>query len=118
MSAASFLPPVIILSGAFFLIRLRAFFIIHPIRTLGVALRGGELRESVRSLLLALSGTLGVGNILGVAVGISLGGAGSVFWMLLSCLFSSVLKFAEVLISSDTGGGIGMISVIRRTLGR
>ena len=117
MSLCSFLPPVIILSGAFFIIKLRGFFILHPIRTLRRAFSGGELSESVLSLLLALSGTLGVGNILGVAVGISLGGAGSVFWLLVSSLFSCALKYAEVLISSDTGEGLGIISVIKRSLG-
>ncbi len=118
MSLCSFLPLMIILSGGYLLIKLRAFFFIHPIKTLRRAFQGAEILDSIASLLLALSGTLGVGNIVGIAVGISLGGAGSVFWMLVSAVFSSVLKYAEVLISSDTGGGIGIITAVKESFGR
>ncbi len=98
-----FNPLVIIvsLSGLYLLFRLRFFFIIHPIRTLRHAFLGLKRRDTLRSLFLALSGTLGVGNVLGVAIGIILGGAGSVFWMLLSTIFASVLKYAEVTLSTD-----------------
>lgn len=51
------------------------------------------------SLCLALAGTLGVGNISGVAAAISVGGAGAVFWMWVSALFCSALKYAEVLLA-------------------
>lgn len=44
----------------------------------------------------ALSSTVGTGNIAGVAGAISLGGAGAVFWMLVSAFFSSAVKFAEI----------------------
>ncbi len=47
------------------------------------------------SMTLALAGTLGVGNIVGVASAISLGGAGAVFWMWIGALFSMSLKYAE-----------------------
>ena len=99
----SFNPIVIIVSlcGLYLLIRLRFFFILHPIRTARQVFRGLKRWDTLRSLFLALSGTLGVGNILGVAVGIIVGGAGSVFWMLLSTVFASVLKYAEVTLSTD-----------------
>ena len=60
-----------------------------------------------RTLLLALSGTLGVGNITGVASAILIGGAGSVFWMLASALFAIVLKYRESTLSYRSGG-VGM----------
>ncbi len=44
----------------------------------------------------ALAGTMGVGNIVGVAGAISLGGAGAVFWMWVSAFFSMIVKFAEI----------------------
>ncbi len=47
----------------------------------------------------ALAGTMGVGNIVGVAGAISLGGPGAVFWMWMSALFSMIVKFAEIALS-------------------
>lgn len=44
----------------------------------------------------ALAGTMGVGNIVGVAGAISLGGPGAVFWMWVSAILSMVIKFAEI----------------------
>ena len=48
-----------------------------------------------QALASALSGTVGLGNIGGVAVAISMGGAGAVFWMILIGFFSMTTKFAE-----------------------
>lgn len=44
----------------------------------------------------ALSGTLGTGNIVGVATAISIGGAGSLFWMWVSAFFGMATKFCEI----------------------
>lgn len=115
MSLLSLLPVIIILSGIYFLIKLRCFFIKHPIRTLKFAFSGTNKKKSILSLILALAGTLGVGNISGVAIGIATGGAGSVFWLIISALFSSAIKYAEVYVSYREGGS-GMIYVIKRSL--
>ena len=64
-------------------------------------------------LLLALSGTLGVGNITGVAAAILLGGKGSVFWMCLSALVALVLKNAEGRVCRRSGHEIGMVGALR-----
>lgn len=48
-----------------------------------------------QALTAALSGTVGVGNIAGVAVAVSLGGAGATFWMILAGLFGMSSKFVE-----------------------
>lgn len=52
----------------------------------------GELSH-FQALTVALSGTIGMGNIAGVAIAISLGGAGAVFWMWVAGLFGMVIKF-------------------------
>lgn len=48
------------------------------------------------ALSTALSGTVGLGNIAGVAIAISLGGPGAAFWMFVIGLFAMALKCAEV----------------------
>jgi AGCS family alanine or glycine:cation symporter len=46
-----------------------------------------------QALTVALSGTIGMGNIAGVAVAISMGGAGAIFWMWVAGLFGMFIKF-------------------------
>ncbi len=48
-----------------------------------------------QALCAALSATVGLGNIAGVAVAVSLGGPGAVFWMWVIGFFGMALKFAE-----------------------
>lgn len=48
-----------------------------------------------QALSAALSGTVGLGNIAGVAVAISLGGPGATFWMILAGLLGMSSKFVE-----------------------
>ncbi|TXE07382.1 amino acid carrier protein [Gelidibacter salicanalis] len=48
-----------------------------------------------QAMATAVSATVGLGNIAGVAVAISLGGAGATFWMFLAGFFGMSLKFAE-----------------------
>lgn len=48
-----------------------------------------------QALTAALSGTVGVGNIAGVAIAISLGGPGATFWMVVAGLFGMSSKFVE-----------------------
>ena len=49
-----------------------------------------------QALSTALSGTLGLGNIAGVAVAITIGGPGAAFWMAIMGMFSMSTKFIEV----------------------
>lgn len=49
-----------------------------------------------QALAASLSGTVGLGNIAGVAVAVSIGGAGAAFWMVLMGIMSMTTKFAEV----------------------
>lgn len=48
-----------------------------------------------QALTTALSGTVGLGNIAGVAVAVSIGGAGATFWMILAGLLGMASKFTE-----------------------
>ena len=48
-----------------------------------------------QALATALSGTVGLGNIAGVALAVSLGGPGATFWMILAGLLGMSTKFAE-----------------------
>ncbi len=54
----------------------------------------GEVTQ-FQALSTALSGTVGLGNIAGVAVAISVGGPGATFWMVLIGFMAMTLKFAE-----------------------
>ena len=60
---------------------------------------GSGAQSPFRALCLALAGTLGVGNIVGVASAISVGGAGAVFWMWMSAILAMMLKYAEILLA-------------------
>lgn len=48
-----------------------------------------------QALATAVSGTVGLGNIAGVAVAIQLGGPGAMFWLTLAGFFGMVTKFVE-----------------------
>lgn len=52
-----------------------------------------------QALTTALSGTVGTGNIAGVALAIHLGGPGALFWMLITALLGMCTKFVEVTLS-------------------
>lgn len=54
----------------------------------------GEV-SSFQALATALSGTIGLGSIAGVAIAISLGGPGAAFWILIGSILGMSLKFVE-----------------------
>ena len=54
----------------------------------------GEITH-FQALTAALSGTIGTGNIVGVAAAILAGGPGAVFWMWITALFGMALKFTS-----------------------
>ncbi len=67
----------------------------------------GDLRDTIKveghqgevshfqALTAALSATVGLGNIAGVAIAVSIGGAGATFWMILAGLLGMSSKFVE-----------------------
>lgn len=93
-------PFTVLASGIFFAWLLRGL----PFSRIRTGLRGltrqrGDGASALRSLALALAGTLGVGNIVGVSSAIALGGFGAVFWMWISALAAMFLKYAEVVLA-------------------
>ncbi|WP_438993346.1 alanine/glycine:cation symporter family protein [Pseudemcibacter sp.] len=53
----------------------------------------------LQSLMTALSGTIGAGNIIGVASAILIGGPGAIFWMWMTALCGMATKYAEALMA-------------------
>lgn len=94
------IPLALLLCGGFFLVYLRGKPLSTP-RKLFQALRipSAEGISPFRAVTLALAGTLGVGNIVGVANAILIGGAGAIFWMWISALLAMILKYAEILLA-------------------
>jgi AGCS family alanine or glycine:cation symporter len=54
----------------------------------------GDLNH-FKALTTALSATVGIGNIAGVATAVYYGGPGALFWMWVTAFFGTTLKFAE-----------------------
>lgn len=78
-----------------------------------------------QALMLALSGTLGLGNIAGVAVALTIGGAGAIFWMWITALVGIATKFYTATLAVkyrgyDYQGHLqgGPMYVIREGLGK
>ena len=100
-----FLPAVLLVLSVFLLIYLKG----KPFRGFWKLLhRSGKgtapdkKSSAYRALAMALAGTLGVGNITGVADALQKGGAGVLFWMWVSALGAMVVKYAEVLLAMRT----------------
>ena len=94
-------PVLLTLAGFFYGVKLRFFHIFKPgavIKAL-VTSGSGDGISSAKAVSLALAGTLGVGNIVGVSSAISLGGFGAVFWMWISALLAMLLKYAEIVLA-------------------
>ena len=87
--------------GIYYTVALR-FFPFTRLRTIFGYFAKGEKQEGtspLRALSLALAGTLGVGNIVGVSSAIYLGGFGAIFWMWMSALAAMILKYAEIVLA-------------------
>ncbi|GAL65038.1 alanine/glycine:cation symporter family protein [Algibacter lectus] len=127
------LPLVLLLiGGGFYLLILSRFL---PFRYIGHAiqvLRGkydnpddpGEISH-FKALTTALSSTIGMGNIAGVAAAISLGGPGAMFWMWVSAIVGMSTKFftsslAVMFRGKDSNGDLqgGPMYFITEGLGR
>ncbi|MFY9116648.1 MAG: alanine/glycine:cation symporter family protein [Bacteroidales bacterium] len=83
------------------------FFMVYsgfiPLRYYGRALKAVGVKEeqaagqlsSFQALTSAIAATVGLGNISGVAVAITLGGPGAIFWMWVSAVVGMATKFFE-----------------------
>ncbi len=88
-------------TGIFYTLRL-SFIQIRQFRHAFRVIRGvydnpddeGDINH-FQALSAALSATVGIGNIAGVAIAIHYGGPGSLFWMWLTAIFGMTLKYVE-----------------------
>ena len=105
--ATAVLPLALLAAGLYFGVLLRFFPFLHPRRVWRALQKGGKTAR--RSTMLALAGTVGVGNIAGVALAISAGGPGALFWMWICAFAAMMLKYAEITLSMAhrTAGGGG-----------
>lgn len=128
------LPMVLLLVGG------GAYFVVHsrlvPYLRLGhaVSIISGKFDNEknakgdlshFQALIVALSGTLGLGNIAGVAVAITMGGPGAIFWMWLTAIVGIATKYytaslAVMYRGEDRSGKLqgGPMYVIREGLGK
>jgi AGCS family alanine or glycine:cation symporter len=93
----------IILLGAGVLLTFRTLFV--QIRGFwhGIAIARGKYDDPAmegqlthfQALSAALSATIGIGNIAGVAIAIYWGGPGAIFWMWVTAFFGMAIKYAE-----------------------
>ncbi len=95
------IPWLLMGAGLFFLLYLKGAPFRNPVKMLR-SLGKKESEDGIspfRAVMLALAGTLGVGNIVGVANALWVGGAGAIFWMWISALLAMILKYAEILLA-------------------
>ena len=71
--------------------------------TVGRLFEKGEKKDGtltpVQALTTALAGTVGTGNIAGVAGAIAIGGPGAIFWMWVAALFGMCTKYSEIILA-------------------
>lgn len=96
-------PVFLIFAGLYFGWRLRFFYVFHPIKTLKSV--KGALKKGFSSLACALAGTLGVGNMAGVATAVYMGGPGALVWMEIGALCAMAVKYMEVRLAMETRVG-------------
>jgi len=98
--------PIIILwilfAGIFFTFFFRGIAIWgfkHAVELIAKPKKGGANGEgevsSFQALATALSGTIGIGSIAGVAISISIGGPGAAFWIFVGAILGMSIKFVE-----------------------
>ena len=105
LGSAQYFPFVLLGTGIFFTLYLKfpqLRYFNHAIRIV----RGKYNRADApgdathfQALVTAISGTVGTGNIGGVALAIYLGGPAALFWMWMTAFFGMTTKFVEVTLS-------------------
>ncbi len=97
------LPLFLLLCGLLFSIKLGKINVIFKPLTVIKSLFGYERSDKgispFKAVTLALAGTLGVGNIAGVATAVTAGGPGAVFWMIVSAFISLIIKYSEIVLA-------------------
>ncbi|MBP5506117.1 MAG: alanine:cation symporter family protein [Bacteroidales bacterium] len=120
---------ILLVGGGLFFLFYSGF---APVRHFGRAVQALRVKESggagqissLEALSTAIAATVGMGNIAGVAIAISIGGAGTIFWMWVSALLGMATKFFEgtlaVMFKGKDSAGVvqgGPMYVITQGLG-
>ncbi|MBK6264544.1 amino acid carrier protein [Marivirga sp. S37H4] len=105
IGSATWFPYALLGTGLFFTIYLKfpqIRFFKHALRIVSGKFDRSDLpgdTSHFQALATALSGTVGTGNIAGVAFAIHLGGPAALFWMLITAVLGMCTKFVEVALS-------------------
>ncbi|MGN0602437.1 MAG: alanine:cation symporter family protein, partial [Oscillospiraceae bacterium] len=99
---------LVICAAAFLSFRCKFFYILHPVKLLKYTLFTKKVDNSKNSgsltnfqtLTTSLAASMGTGNIIGVAAAISVGGAGAVFWMIVSAFLVMSFAFTENILAT------------------
>ncbi len=131
-------PLLVMLLGAGIFLTLRLGFIQFRRLGHGIKVTMGKFDDPAnpgdvshfQALTTALSATVGIGNIAGVAIAIHWGGPGAIFWMWITALLGMTTKYTEVtlaqrfrVVERDASAMVGTVSggpmyYIERGLGR
>ena len=105
LGSADWFPYALLGTGLFFTIYLgfpQVRYFGHALKVVrGKFDRKGDEGDAshFQALATALSGTVGTGNIGGVALAVYIGGPAAIFWMLVTAFFGMTTKFVEVTLS-------------------
>lgn len=104
-------------AGVLFSVSTRFFQVRQAPRWLKAPLTSPGKREEgisrFQALTAALAGSLGTGNIVGVAVAITAGGPGALFWMAFSAVFGMMTVCAENVLAARHRGAPGPLGYLR-----
>jgi len=91
--------PLVAVVGLFFSYRLRLVQCTHALKAWKFFIKDrdhtGNRSSSFSAVSAVLGGNLGTGNISGIAVALTMGGPGALFWMWIMATLGSILKFVN-----------------------
>ncbi|MEG1559353.1 MAG: amino acid carrier protein [Clostridia bacterium] len=114
---------ILVFVGAIFIFRLRLFFLRKNLKLIIFAFKKDKNAKKggitpFKAFAASLGGSVGTGNIAGVAGAIIIGGPGTVIWIFISSIFSTIIKYIEIFLSirmrTAKGENFGSITYIAR----
>lgn len=86
----------IVLVGLYFSYQIKFMQVVNVKKILKNTIGRIKEKDSFKTIMTVLGGTVGSGNIAGIATAIAVGGPGAIFWMWVVALFSMATKMVEV----------------------
>lgn len=105
---------LILAAGVYFSVRSRFFQIRKFFQWVRLPFTRKARGGAFGALTAALGGSIGTGNIVGVATAITVGGPGALFWMWVSSLFGMMTVFAENYLAARHRGAPGALGYIEK----